>query len=283
MKDLKNVLVYSGLLILVGFPIWAGIYFGIYFPLENRSYEDAICKVTSIDTYITYQLYYQYKLSVLIDGVYYPGYGCESNAADSIVSDYTNGNVYPYSYSSCIQDKGDSKCLPGQLFLPRWSCSKTHGVPRFAIGNSVKCKWWLHNKDGKTDPSEIKNFGYPKSNHTFIEVLFKDKIYIPKDDYRALWVIPFGFLTVLPILVIMTAFLWEFFKFTPVKRAELKDWIAKVIMRKKIKIPNKFYVMKGPTGKALYRMSPFLLAAMRSKKLESFPKPLVRSVANYIA
>lgn len=47
----RDMILFSVILIAIGFPIWSGIYFGIYFPLMNRNYETTMCEVASVDQY----------------------------------------------------------------------------------------------------------------------------------------------------------------------------------------------------------------------------------------
>jgi hypothetical protein len=70
----------------IGFPIWCGIYFGIYFPIEAREWETSTCLITDRTRYETewedlWHVYIQYKVAIHDDGELYPGYACESSGA----------------------------------------------------------------------------------------------------------------------------------------------------------------------------------------------------------
>lgn len=186
----------------LGFVVWAGIYFGIYYPLITKDWTDSHCVVTAIEHYQTgytsTHLYTQYKLAVEVDGRILPGYGCESSENRSSISSYYYDNAYPYQYKECSKAYVEhGVCRSSQVFLPRWMCLGFKGIPQYQIGDTVECKYNI-NGDENAD-----SFTYPQDGSDFIEVIFTSSLYIPQGDYIALWVIPFGLMSVLPCVIIL--------------------------------------------------------------------------------
>lgn len=187
-------------LFVVGFPIWAGIFFGMYYPLKDRDWKDSVCIVTDVEHYqtgyTTTHLYVQYKLAVQTKERVVPGYACESSENHSAISSNSEDNAYPYEYAKCDSHIERGVCRPGQLFLPRWICNGYKGIPQYVVGDAVECKYYVN---GDLD---AESFSYPRKGEDFVEVLFKDEVYFPTDDYNALWVIPFGLMSILPCVLV---------------------------------------------------------------------------------
>jgi hypothetical protein len=192
--------------LIIGFPIWAGLYFTAYEPYLNRDWSDSNCTIIDIQTYITlhtsWQVYIQYKALLEIDGKTYPGYGCESTASKLRPDDYSVDDSYPYSYVECEKyHRGGDQCPEELIFLPKWLCMPYEGAPAFSIGEVVNCKWWLRSMHA--EPEEVEKLSYPTYDGDFIELMFQDEMYIPINDYNALWVIPFGLMSMIPFIILM--------------------------------------------------------------------------------
>ena len=189
----------NSVLFLIGFPIWAGIYLEIYHPLLSRNWKDeSMCKV--LDDFYYYfdgdgHEYYLYKVGFDIDGLGVEGYACFSDRySDSIAirayDDSSNGTYYyPYSYA---RYRSASKIL----CLPRWLCSPLSEKSFFPKGRTVNCKWWLNDPSSESNPSKVTE-GPPVEGSSFVEVMFKEKIYIPPGDFWCLMVLPLGLMSIL--------------------------------------------------------------------------------------
>jgi len=289
-KDLYCVVLFFGSIIfLIGFPIWTGIFFGIYFPLTNRDWEQTICKVTEIKTYnfryIEWHTYIQYKLAVKIDDKHYPGYACESSRYNDRPDNYMPSNTYPYNYGSCDTEslgKGEV-CTKDLVLLPRWLCSPLESTPAFSVGDVVKCKWWLNHPEGKTDPRGEK-LSYPKEDKAFLEVMFKDKVYIPEHDYNALMVIPLGLMSVIPaLLIIFCALPGVFGLYTKENFSKCKDCCLLYVIRKKGYIPKSKKFIPKLNANTLENCMAFLYAFdnLKDSKMK-FKESIARKVVYYL-
>jgi hypothetical protein len=190
---------------LTSLSIFLGVYFGIYFPLLVRDFEETECIVADVQEYFTFDLlgheYTQYKLGVDIEGVIFPGYGCESSGAyDGITNNFRDG-VYPYQFADCEEHIHQGSCQDDQLFLPSWMCTDHQPLLIFEVGDKVKCWWHYYKWDDSVSsdtPDVDSDLDYPKLGKDFIEVMFRDSVHLPLGDYYCLWVLCFGIFTALP-------------------------------------------------------------------------------------
>ena len=199
---LQCLLVLAGCVFIINFAIWAGIYFGIYYPLLNKDWHRSLCVVTDVEQYQTgftvTHLYTQYKLGVMVEGRVLPGYACESSENRSDITSNNEDAVYPYQYPECAKAYVQhGLCRPGQLFLPRWMCIGFKGIAQYQEGDVVECQYYVNGSSG------AQSFSYPQKGADFIEVIFMNEVFIPQGDYIALWVIPFGLLSMLPCAILI--------------------------------------------------------------------------------
>ncbi|CAG9333388.1 unnamed protein product [Blepharisma stoltei] len=283
---LFNAIVFS--FYVVGISVWAGIFFGVYYPLVKRDYKEAPCIVSDFLSFtiadITTRNYHSYSLYIYINNSSYRAYGCISDSAEMIISSPYMGIYYPYMYTPCDDSyyvSPSDSCLDDQLFLPLWTC-KNASYAYLPAGSSFTCKWWLADKDGETDPAKSENITYPGYGNSWIEVLFKDDVYIPTDDYNALWVIPFGFLTIIPLIIVVW---FNCGIYCCGYSAEFKQlfayWYTKYIKCKRAKKPYGYYESnKAEMDKKLSTIA-FLMALTKGKYASKFPKSLIKNTAGY--
>ncbi|CAG9317635.1 unnamed protein product [Blepharisma stoltei] len=280
------------IIFLIGFPVWCGVYFGIYYPLEVKSWHSSTCTIMGITSYTTsymrWHTYVQYKVAVEVDGKSYPGYGCSSSGQNDRPDTLQIENTYAYKYSHCgdYWEFGD-KCRSSQKFLPRWMCTPLEGAGQFLVGEKVDCKWYLNSDDGETDPANIDEFTYPGKSGTTIEVLFSDGINYPIDDYNATWVIPFGILSVIPcIFIIFCALPGLMGGFQKSKWNRAKDYCSDccaALWCKKGYIPSRIRNLKPNTESIFKRKAGFLYVYLCLKN-SGLPikERYIRDIADYI-
>lgn len=68
------------------------------------------------------------------------------------------------------------------------------------VGDTLKCKWVLNSEDN--EDVEDADLEYPKIDGEFIEVMFKDDIWVPIHDYNANMVICLGLMSILPCIIL---------------------------------------------------------------------------------
>jgi len=271
-------------LFILGFVVWAGIYFGIYHPLLRKDWMDSLCVVTAIEHYQTgytaTHLYTQYKLAVEVEGRVLPAYACESSENRSELSSYYYDNAYPYQYKECSKAYVQhGVCRSGQVFLPRWMCLGFKGIPQYQVGDTVECKYTVNGD------KDAESFSYPRDGSDFIEVIFTSSLYIPQGDYIALWVIPFGLMSVLPCLVIWCCL-------GPVRlgwllseeRDKVLDFGERFLLCRRKKRPRCLRAFGADLDKI--EPQPILMWLFTIKKLpQPFPmkRTLVREIADYLA
>jgi len=226
-------------LFLIGLPIWAGIYYGIYHPFLSRNWTDDQCHLTDSNfahfkNNFDYHEYVVWEVSIQSIGL--KGYGCFSNKhSDSIATlaydDLGQQAFYPYQY-------GKYNGSESTEWFPRWICSSLSERSAFREDNTFNCKWWLRTHSGEADPFKVE-VGSPAQTGSFIEVMFKDEVYIPPADYWCLMIFPLG------IMTIFTSCL-NLFVFMPIllgvcsgrKFLALKDFFYLKILKRKDYIPE---------------------------------------------
>jgi len=170
--------------ILGSFPIFLGMYFGIYHEFDSRVWEPATCSnVLMVSDKGEYSMY---ALNVEIENQIYTGLACTHPGNGDAPATYSDG--YPYNYN-----------FEGQQ-LPRWICSKE--LP----SDPSSCYWWLHGSS-RIQSSNISTT--LTEDGVWIEVMFDSKVNYPTGHYYALWVIPFGLFTVLPLLILQSIYLYK--------------------------------------------------------------------------
>ena len=175
--------------VILGFPIWAGIYFGVYEPLLDRDWKSSVCTVMDSSRIQNTQTftYVEYKVRLELEGNNYTGIACGSDRYKDGIASYQElegENVYPYEYYK-------------SQMLPRWLCSPEISIP---VNTTLECKWWIEDKNllGKNISDTVGES---------IEVMLKEDTYTPKADYLLLWIVPFGFMTVFPGFLIVALIL----------------------------------------------------------------------------
>ena len=193
-----------------GCVFWSFCYFRFLHPFLSRDWEKAECQVlgvreTLFSTRVEHK-YLEYKLGLRVKGSYVTGYSCESSHFDDNYSESSANKVYPYEYDS-YENWNFNQFEENHLILPRWLCGPYEKSLRFK--QSVKCRWWINNKDkGVLEVSE-----YPPAEKPYVEVLLKDHPVVPEEDYYFIMIFGLGFLTVLPLFLIV-------FVLIPLKHAQ---------------------------------------------------------------
>lgn len=274
----------SAVVFILGFPIWAGIYFGIYYPLLSKDWIDSTCLVTGLESYQTgytlTHLYTQYKLAVEVDGRWLPGYACESSENHSDLSSYYYDNAYPYEYKLCSEAYVQhGACRPDQVFLPRWLCLGFRGIPQYEIGDKVECKYNINGDEG------ADSFTYPQEGSDFIEVIFTSEMYLPEGDYVALWVIPFGLMTALPCVLVLCCTLPLLLGWCDAsERDKCQDFGVRFLLCRRKERPQCLQAF----GSELEKIEPqpvlvWLFALKKHPEIVTMKKNLVREIADYLA
>ncbi|CAG9333386.1 unnamed protein product [Blepharisma stoltei] len=272
---------------IIGICVWSGIFFGIYLPLLKRDYKEGICTINEADLFSFNDTiyYYSYSVSVNISNILYPAYGCSTTYAEYSISNGWAAGSYPYQYADCSADlvvAHNKPCFHDQLFQPLWTCRDASAV-YFKLA-TVPCKWWLANDAGsETEPSKIKNLKYPSYGKAWIEVIFTDKVYIPKIDYMVLWIAPFWMLTCGSFVTLawyncgiyFVGYRHEFIR-------DIVYYYMKYIRRnkhiRKIYRPPHIGVVENDREVST---NIFLMSILHSKKMSKFPKVLIRKTVKY--
>ncbi|CAG9333387.1 unnamed protein product [Blepharisma stoltei] len=272
----------------LGICVWAGIFFIIYYPLIKRDYKEAPCTITGKTTFTlsatSSWTYHSYSLDVYINNTKYKAYGCISNSAETSISTTVISFYYPYNYIPCKSDGYVApleNCLDDQIFLPFWTC-KNASDAYLAIGSSFTCKWWLADKDGETDPAKSESITYPGYDNSWVEVLFKDDIFIPTDDYNTLWGIPFALLICAPLIIIIWINCGIFCcGYSEEFKLVFNYWYTKYIKCKIAKKPIKHCDEQVNIDKTISTIA-FLMALTKGKHAPKFPKSLIKKTVNYL-
>ncbi|CAG9333389.1 unnamed protein product [Blepharisma stoltei] len=282
-----NATIFS--LYVVGICVWTGIFFVIYYPFIKIDYREATCTITDVTTFTitatTVISYHSYGLNIYISNSSYRAYGCVSGSVETMISATVMSYYYPYMYIPCDDSyyiNPVKSCLDDQLFLPLWTCKNASNA-YLTVGSSFTCKWWLADKDGETDPAKSERITYPGDGNSWIEVLFKDHIYIPTDDYNALWAIPFTLLICIPLIIIVWVNCGTYCcGYSEEFRRLFRYWEAKYIKCKRAKKPYEYDdISKYKMDKTISTIA-FLMALTKGKHASKFPKLLIKKTANYL-
>jgi hypothetical protein len=203
-KMVKWEYVSAGLLALLfvcGAVIWSCMYAIIYHPLLHLNWKKANCTITEVRFFRIYSTIGTdinvYTTTVESNSTQIgTGYSCASSAYEASISLDLAFSNYPYEYIRCDNSFVSGQCNSGELLQPSWFCVDYNDQEKFPVGGRVECKYHINGDE------HAKNYTYPQDGEDFIDVLFKDEVYIPMADYIALWVCVFGLMCVLPCILL---------------------------------------------------------------------------------
>ena len=231
----KRVLGVNIFLFFIGFPIWAGIYFGIYYPFLTREWTDDQCQLGSVFYMNDYLQDHQYSMyEVWILGLGLKGYACFSNRYSDSVGSYASYKYfywYPYDYPICDY-------IEYKYCLPRWICNAHSERNDFIEGRAFNCKWWLNTPLDESDPSKVE-LSIPSESSSFIELMLKEEVYIPPGDYWCLMVFPLGLMSCLTCFLNFFVVLPRILRiYTKVNFIRLKDFCCLKVIKKRNYVPG---------------------------------------------
>jgi hypothetical protein len=199
----KVAVVLLSVVFVMGIVIWSCMYFIIYYPLLHRTWRDANCTITEVRDFKTESSSLSVALSVYAAEVTSKntrigvGYGCSSTAYDALMSAEISSGDYPYEYIDCRGSAVNSdSCYEDELLQPSWLCFNHKDRPLYQVASRWKCKYYINGDE------HAESYTYPQSGEDFIEVLYKDEVYIPMADYVILWVVVFGMMCVLSCILL---------------------------------------------------------------------------------
>lgn len=270
-----------GLVFIAGVIIWSCIYFIIYYPLLRRSWTQATCTVTEVRDFRVYSLM-STEIQVYTAVIYSnnsrigEGYGCASTASEAAISRDAAAGHYPYQYMECdISYVSGGPCKEGELLQPAWFCVDYGDRGKYQVGSSVECQYDVN---GET---QADNYTHPQEGGDFIEVLFKDEVYIPMADYIALWVCAFGFMCVLPCVLCCIGLVFPLGWCSYDEREKYRDFYYRFLCCQRKKLPGCIEAR----GKLESKIPPApVIVWLRTVKSQRIPlkTALVREVADYL-
>ena len=86
--------------------------------------------------------------------------------------------------------------------------------------------------------THAEQYTHPREGEDFIEVLFKDEVYIPTADYVALWVCVFGFMCVLLWVLCILGLPIPLGWCTYVEREKYRDFYHRFLWCRRKKLPS---------------------------------------------
>ena len=184
---------------IIHFAIWCGVYFGIYYYFFAE-YAPATCSVTGslkVDNEPVRVL----NVKVYKDGKSYPGFACEAESYQSSEVTYDLAGYYPYQFMLCLYGHQYDSCDAEEEIMPRWLCTEWSIESKFQADTLYDCKYILRRGSSGPLDDELLSESYVQTGYPFIEVIFKDEPFYPRDSYLTLMILCLGILCLLPFLL----------------------------------------------------------------------------------
>jgi hypothetical protein len=275
-------------LIVTGTAIFLGVYLGVYLPLVQREFRDGTCYVQNSTYILSYiDVTYSYNvIQVLIDieGRQYRARACTSSAYASLAADQSSFGAYPYKYVDCDSVGSSYSCSKDELLMPRWFCDTD--INYYYEGSMEDCRWHLYKWDFpvSNDYPDLDTEDYPQEGEQFLEIIFNGVDYYPQAELIALWVVPFGLMSVLPTLILLCLILpSQLGLFNERPRLLCLDCFERVFCCRCKYFQPRWLRRYPPPKSKVDDFGPYLLALkqLRSRGL-AFPSPVAREITSYL-